>query len=45
MKWENISELVDSLNFNDMGYLWSLSGESIREQTGAYRTKWVISCR
>ncbi|WWD20805.1 hypothetical protein CI109_105282 [Kwoniella shandongensis] len=39
MKWENISELVDSLDFGSMGYLWTLQGEAIREQRGAYRTK------
>ena len=43
MKWENISELVDMLDFTEMGYLWSLSGESIREQNGAFRTKYVLS--
>ena len=42
MKWENISELIESLDFNSMGYLWSLQGESIREQHGAFRTKCVV---
>jgi hypothetical protein len=39
MKWENISELVEELDFNNMGYLWTLQGDAIREQTGAFRTK------
>jgi len=39
MKWENISELVDEVDLNGMGYLWTLQGESIREQSGAFRTK------
>ncbi|ORX40908.1 SacI homology domain-domain-containing protein [Kockovaella imperatae] len=43
MKWENISELVEMLDFGEMGYLWSLSGESIREQNGAFRTN-CIDC-
>jgi len=41
MKWENISELVENLDFSRMGYLWTLSGEVIREQVGAFRTKYV----
>ncbi|WVQ86142.1 hypothetical protein IAT38_008310 [Cryptococcus sp. DSM 104549] len=43
MKWENISELVESLDFEDMGYLWTLQGEAIREQKGAFRTN-CIDC-
>ncbi|OCF38942.1 inositol polyphosphate-5-phosphatase F [Kwoniella heveanensis CBS 569] len=43
MKWENISELVDSVDLNSMGYLWTLQGEAIREQNGAFRTN-CIDC-
>lgn len=39
MKWENISELVGEVDFGSMGYFWSLSNETLREQTGAFRTK------
>jgi hypothetical protein len=39
MNWENISELVKELDFNEMGYLWTLQGDSIREQKGVFRTK------
>jgi len=39
MKWENISELVEDFDVNTMGYLWTLQGEVIREQAGAFRTK------
>jgi hypothetical protein len=41
MKWEHISELVQELDFDSMGYLWTLQGDSIREQAGVFRTKWV----
>ena len=44
MNWENISELVAELDFGKMGYLWTLQGDAIREQKGAFRTKWV-GCR
>ncbi|KAK4688765.1 phosphatidylinositol 4-phosphatase, partial [Tremellales sp. Uapishka_1] len=43
MKWENIAELVEELDFNDMGYLWTLQGDAIREQQGAFRTN-CIDC-
>nr|XP_019007811.1 inositol polyphosphate-5-phosphatase F [Kwoniella pini CBS 10737]OCF46592.1 inositol polyphosphate-5-phosphatase F [Kwoniella pini CBS 10737] len=43
MKWENISELVDSVDLGAMGYLWTLQGEAIREQDGAFRTN-CIDC-
>ncbi|ODN90157.1 inositol polyphosphate-5-phosphatase F [Cryptococcus wingfieldii CBS 7118] len=43
MKWENIVELVDSLDFETMGYLWTLQGEALREQQGAFRTN-CIDC-
>ncbi|OCF78932.1 inositol polyphosphate-5-phosphatase F [Kwoniella mangroviensis CBS 8886] len=43
MKWENISELVDSVDLGGMGYLWTLQGEAIREQEGAFRTN-CIDC-
>ncbi|KAL0242017.1 hypothetical protein I308_106191 [Cryptococcus tetragattii IND107] len=43
MKWENIVELVDSLNLESMGYLWTLQGDVIREQEGAFRTN-CIDC-
>ncbi|WVO16924.1 hypothetical protein L204_104610 [Cryptococcus depauperatus] len=43
MKWENISELMDSLDFDSMGYLWTLQGEAIRGQQGAFRTN-CIDC-
>lgn len=39
MKWENISELVKELDFSDMGYLWLLQGDEVRDQTGVFRTK------
>ncbi len=39
MKWENIAELVDDLDLSGMGYLWTLQGDAIREQTGVFRTK------
>jgi hypothetical protein len=39
MNWENISELVKELDFDSMGYLWTLQGDAIREQKGAFRTK------
>jgi len=39
MNWDNISELVKELDFNEMGYLWTLQGDSIREQKGVFRTK------
>ena len=39
MKWEHISELIDELDFNAMGYLWTLGSEVIREQQGVFRTK------
>jgi hypothetical protein len=41
MNWDNISELVRDLDFAQMGYLWTLQGDCIREQSGAFRTKWV----
>lgn len=41
MNWENISELVAELDFGKMGYLWTLQGDAIREQKGAFRTKFV----
>ncbi|OWZ73355.1 hypothetical protein AYX14_01249 [Cryptococcus neoformans] len=43
MKWENIVELIDSLDFESMGYLWTLQGDAIREQKGAFRTN-CIDC-
>ncbi|XAO27080.1 hypothetical protein I312_105922 [Cryptococcus bacillisporus CA1280] len=43
MKWENIVELVDSLNLESMGYFWTLQGDVIREQKGAFRTN-CIDC-
>ncbi|KAL7420820.1 hypothetical protein Q5752_004773 [Cryptotrichosporon argae] len=43
MKWENISELVGQLDFGDMGYLWTLQGDMIRDQRGAFRTN-CIDC-
>lgn len=43
MKWENISELVEEVDFGKMGYFWSLANEPLREQVGAFRTKWVIA--
>ncbi|ORY31290.1 SacI homology domain-domain-containing protein [Naematelia encephala] len=43
MKWENIGELVEELDFGNMGYLWTLQGEGIREQSGAFRTN-CIDC-
>ena len=39
MKWENISELVEEVDFGKMGYFWSLANEPLREQVGAFRTK------
>lgn len=45
MNWENISELVAELDFGNMGYLWTLQGDAIREQKGAFRTKYVDSFR
>lgn len=39
MKWEHISELVNDLDFDSMGYLWTLQSDLIREQSGAFRTK------
>jgi hypothetical protein len=39
MKWENIGELVNELNFHDMGYSWSLQGDLVRKQNGVFRTK------
>ena len=39
MKWENIAELVDEVDLGSMGYLWTLQGDAIREQTGVFRTK------
>lgn len=39
MKWENISELVNQVDFNSMGYMWQLQGDVVREQNGAFRTK------
>jgi hypothetical protein len=42
MKWEIISELVQELDFAKMGYFWSLSNEPLREQTGVFRTKYVV---
>lgn len=39
MNWDNISELVAELDFGEMGYLWTLQGDAIREQKGAFRTK------
>ena len=42
MKWENISELVDRLNLDGMGYLWTLQNDVIRDQTGAFRIKWDL---
>ncbi|KAL1412508.1 hypothetical protein Q8F55_000254 [Vanrija albida] len=43
MKWENISELVNSLDFDSIGYLWALQGEAVQEQRGAFRTN-CIDC-
>lgn len=39
MAWENIGELVKGLDFDKMGYVWSLQGELLREQHGVFRTK------
>lgn len=39
MNWANISELINQLDFNAMGYHWSLQGDSVREQHGVFRTK------
>lgn len=39
MKWENISELVDQLDFESMGYMWTLQGEVMQSQHGIFRTK------
>jgi len=43
MKWENIAELVEELDFGGMGYLWTLQGDMVREQDGVFRTKSVKS--
>ncbi|TXT12958.1 hypothetical protein VHUM_01359 [Vanrija humicola] len=43
MKWEHISELINSLDFEGMGYLWALQGEAVQEQRGAFRTN-CIDC-
>lgn len=39
LDWSGISELVDELDFEKMGYLWSLQGDVVREQKGVFRTK------
>lgn len=39
MKWENIAELVKEVDFSDMGYLWLLQGDEVRDQAGVFRTK------
>lgn len=39
MKWDNITELIDELDFNAMGFLWSLQGEIVEEQQGVLRAK------
>lgn len=39
MRWENISELVNDLDLDSMGYTWVLDGDTVKEQKGAFRTK------
>jgi hypothetical protein len=43
MKWENIGELVNALDFTEMGYSWSLQGDLVRKQVGVFRTN-CIDC-
>ena len=42
MKWENLSELVNEVNFDDMAYFWTLQGDEVRDQLGVFRTKSVV---
>lgn len=39
MNWANISDLIGQLDFANMGYHWSLEGETVQEQNGVFRTK------
>lgn len=39
MNWANISNLIGQLDFDAMGFHWSLEGDAVREQHGVFRTK------
>jgi hypothetical protein len=39
MKWENISELIEELDFDTIGYTWVLDRDVVREQKGVFRSK------